>query len=127
MTQPLEVRLDPRVHVGDDALREQLALELEIGATLDQAVTAHREITKLLSERRDGLPAATAEELAAIADDGKPNLAGVAGVLATLATAVQGADAAPTQGQAAVLAEYRGQVEELVARWKRIVAGLPPA
>ena len=125
VTQALEVRLDPRVHVDDDSLRRQLELAQEIGAALEQAVTAHREITSLLGERHGTLPAAAAEELAAIADDGHPSLAGVAGVLATLATAVQGADAAPTQGQAAVLAEYRGQVEELVARWRRIAAGLP--
>ena len=125
-TRPLEVRLDPRVHVDADALRRQLDLAIDVGAVLGRAVTAHREIAELLDQRRDALPPQTAAELTTIADDGKPSLAGVADVLAHLATAVEGADAAPTQGQTAVLADYRAQVDDLVARWRRIAAGLPP-
>jgi photosystem II stability/assembly factor-like uncharacterized protein len=123
-TQPLTVRLDPRVHVTQAALAQQLDLAQSIGAALDRAVTAHTAIAKLLADRPAGLAAGTADELTAIADTGSPSLASVAGVLANLATAVGAADAGPTQGDRDVLADYTSQLDTLLARWHRIEASI---
>jgi hypothetical protein len=48
----------------------------------------------------------------------------VTGVLASLATAVQSADAAPTDGQRAVYTAYRDRLEQLLDRWQRIQPSL---
>lgn len=52
----------------------------------------------------------------ALADRGRPSYASVAGGLASLATAVQSADVAPTAGERAVLAEYERELAGLDAR-----------
>ncbi len=40
LTAPVDVSLDPRIHVGPDALAQRLALQLQIHATLDSLDTA---------------------------------------------------------------------------------------
>jgi photosystem II stability/assembly factor-like uncharacterized protein len=117
MTQSLDVKLDPRVHVGDAALREQLAFALAVDSTLDRVTASHESIVKALKEGTAG----PADSLTVIADTGTPSLASVDGVLASLATAVVAADAPPTQGERGVLAAYRNEYEALLARHARIV------
>jgi photosystem II stability/assembly factor-like uncharacterized protein len=119
-TQPLTVRLDPRVHVPMAALQQQLALAQIIGAALEHAVTAHRAIAQVLAGPGSRLPAGTAERLKTIADTGSPNLSSVAGVLAGLATAVSAADAGPTQGDRNLFEDYNRQLDGLLAAWHRI-------
>ena len=119
-TEPLTVRMDPRVHVAEAALRAQFALAQAVDSTLGRAVAAHREITNLLAGRKATLPAAAVDSLNAIADGGMPSLSSVAAVLSSLATAVVAADAAPTQGEQAVLREYTRQLDALLARWKAL-------
>ncbi len=123
-TQPLVVRLDPRVKVGPAALRRQLALALAVDSALGRATAAHRAITNLLAARKGSLPAATVDALTAIADGGNPSLASIDGVLGSLATAVVEADAPPTQGEEGVLSAYRAQLDGLLARWQRWEARL---
>ncbi len=119
-TRPLVVKLDPRVRVSPTALPDQLALAMAVDSTLDRATAAHQAITKLLRTRGAGLPPATVDSLREIADSGSPSLSSVDGVLASLATAVVEADAAPTQGEEGVLAEYRRQLDGLLERWRKI-------
>jgi photosystem II stability/assembly factor-like uncharacterized protein len=120
MTRPLEVKLDPRVHVGAAALRDQLALALAVDSTLDRATAAHRAITEVLNERKGHLPTAAVDSLREIADGGSPSLSWVDAVLSSLATAVVAADAPPTQGERGVLEAYRRDLAGLLARWRRI-------
>jgi photosystem II stability/assembly factor-like uncharacterized protein len=111
---PLVVRLDPRVHVNQVALAAQLAFVQAMDSTLNAAVAAHEAIVRAL-ENRSALAPAVADSLAGI--DGGPNgIASVAGTLASLVTAVQGADGAPTQGDRDAFREYRAQLARLVAR-----------
>ncbi len=112
-TQPLTVRLDPRVRVTPVALARQLALARAVDSALDVVVRTHAAVAKRLAETKD-------TSLAALADRGDSSFAGLAGVLASLATAVQSADAAPTQGERDVFAAYRGKLDRALARWRRL-------
>jgi photosystem II stability/assembly factor-like uncharacterized protein len=125
-SRSLEVRLDPRVHVSGDALEHQLALARQVDSTLDRAVAAHGEITRVLDQRKGRLTPRIVDSLTALADGGNPSFTSVAGVLTYLATAVESADAAPTQGQGDVLREYRRQLDGLLVRWHRLQTSLPP-
>ncbi|MDE3129117.1 MAG: hypothetical protein KGL38_13995, partial [Gemmatimonadota bacterium] len=97
--QPLTVRQDPRVHVAAGALRRQFALAQRVDSALDLATATHRNITNLLAAGPAGVTEALADSLHAIAD----GVASVDGTLTSLATAVVEADAAPNQGEEAVL------------------------
>ncbi len=116
-TQPLTVRLDPRVHVTEAALLAQFALAQTMNATLGRATAAHRAITALLQAKPAGLTDALADSLRAIADGADPSLSSVAGALTSLATVVVEADAAPNQGEEGVLREYTRQLDRLLARY----------
>jgi hypothetical protein len=59
-----------------------------------------------------------ADSLSAV-DGGPDGITSVAGTLASLVTAVQGADGAPTQGDRAAFAEYRRRLEGLLTRWRK--------
>jgi hypothetical protein len=114
---PLLVRLDPRVRVSAAALRAQLELLQAIDSALDAATAAHAAIARVLAGK-DSLAPGVADSLNAI--DGDPaGIASVAGTLASLATAVGSADAAPTQGDRAAFAEYRHRLDALLRRAAR--------
>jgi photosystem II stability/assembly factor-like uncharacterized protein len=115
-TQPLAVRMDPRVHVPPSALRAQFALAMEVDATLGRATAAHRAVSAYLEAHAGTMSKAGADAAHAIAG----GIESVDGVLTSLATAVVAADAEPTQGERAVLAEYSRQLDALVARWKQL-------
>ena len=115
---PLVVRLDPRVRVTLAALKAQLELLQAMDSTLDAAVAAHAEIAPALA-KKGSLAPGVADSLSAI-DGGTNGISGVAGTLASLITAVGGADGAPTQGDRAAFAEYRARLDGLLARWRRL-------
>ena len=117
-TQDFMVKLDPRVHPGTPALREQLSLAMSIDAALKEDVSAYNAAKKILEEKQ--ITGSAADSISAIADKESPSLSSVAGVMAGLATAVQGADAAPTQGEKDVYRDYTQKLNELLARLKRI-------
>ena len=126
VTQPLEVRLDPRLDVGLPDLEAQLALTREIESLLRLAWSAHDEAQAALKAGRRSLEPATADSIAAIATRGDASLSGLAGSLTQLYGSVQAADAAPTQGQREAFAACRLRVAGLVERWKRLSAALVP-
>jgi len=119
-TAPLLVRLDPRVRVTQAALRSQLAFVQAMDSALDTAVAAHRAVARVL-ERKDALEPAMADSLRSL-DSSRPGFSSTAGTLASLITTVQGADGAPTQGDRAAFAECRRDLDQLLARWRRVRA-----
>ncbi|MFI5370379.1 MAG: WD40/YVTN/BNR-like repeat-containing protein [Candidatus Eisenbacteria bacterium] len=124
LSRTLEVRPDPRLHVGAGALDQQLALAQAIDSTLARTVSAHAEVARARTASAKTLAAATIDSLAAIADGDGTGLASLAGALATLVTAVQSADAAPTQGQRDLHRECMARLDGLLERWRRIRSGL---
>ncbi len=123
-TEPFVVKLDPRVHVTMNALERQLKLEKSIDAALNQAVSAHKSATDMLKAKKSTLTASTVTAIEEIAQKGKPSLARAAGDLASLVTAVQGVDAAPTQGETEVYNHLRKELDELMARWHKVQASI---
>jgi len=97
-TQPLTVKLDPRLKVTAADLQKQFELEMEISAALQQAYAA-------LQERRRNASATPAQE------QGDP-LARTLNNLASLLEVVDTADAAPTQQTQEVWQELRARLEQ---------------
>ena len=119
---PLVVRLDPRVHVSQAALRAQLAFVQAMDSALDAAVAAHQAVARAL-ERKDALEPGMADSLRTL-DSVRPGISSTAGTLASLITTVQGADGAPTQGDRAAFAECRRELDQVLARWRRVQAAV---
>ena len=69
ITAPFDVTLDPRIHVGADALRERLALQLQIHSTLDSLdVALNRAIAVRDSLKAAGRDSASLAPLAVAID-----------------------------------------------------------
>jgi hypothetical protein len=124
LSQPLTVKLDPRVKVSEESLHKQLELSRALVSELGRAVAAHNMIENVLKEKKDAISASVVDSLTSLSKGGNPNLGTVAGALSELIGAVQGADAAPTSGQREAFSEYRRQLNTLLERWKAIRASI---
>lgn len=147
-TQPIMVRMDPRVKTPRAALARQLAVSLQLSDAMRQAFEALRDVRALrarLAALRDRPGAdSTAKQtwvaydarLAAIeGTEGGPTraptattLARLLGELSQLYSIVQGADAAPTAQADRAIAERLASLPPLIARWnaERTKAGTLP-
>ncbi len=119
-TQPLIVKLDPRVHVSELALKKQLALQLKIYDALREGTGAYKEIAQVLSTTKQTRTTATSDSLKGILNTGIPNISSICNVLSSLEASIEGADAAPTDGQLSVYAEYKNKLDMLLKRWEKL-------
>ncbi len=140
-TQPLRVRLDPRVHASPAALRAQLRLEQglmrEMALTFRrhaQAAALRRRLRKQAAalaqspaEKALRLKAAHLERAAAALAGGRgrrsgvppaPSFGSLNASLGALATTAEEAAAAPTQADLQAAARFRRQLRVLSAKWK---------
>ncbi len=124
-TQPFVVKEDPRVHVTMADLKKQFDLSRLIDKALDEAVTVHASVEKLLQEKKGMLPQPVVDSLEALVSGGNPSLASVAGNLSSLVTAVQGADSVPTQGEEEVYSISRKELDGLLGKWHKIESSMP--
>lgn len=115
-TEPLTVRMDPRVHVSEEALKEQLDLAQSVDSTLSLATSTSESISRSLQNAKKAHATAMSDSLSEIGH----RVSGLAGVLSSLSGAVQSADAAPTQGQKEVFKDYRSQLNGLLQRLQKI-------
>ena len=141
-TQPLTVKMDPRVKMSQAELEQQLTLSQQlcdvraglepIGKVFDSLV---EQLTKL---REQSLPKKVEEKLNALNSKlkelGPPNpRPGATPSLHALDSAkdllqeIQGVDAAPTDRVKAAVNDVRAQATGLTKRWKEIVAQEVPA
>jgi photosystem II stability/assembly factor-like uncharacterized protein len=140
MTQPLTVRMDPRVPVPPERLAEQLALARALVDAMGRDAAALREVKALrdrlakLSTKSKGAEALD-RELAALAEGGgeasggakAADLTKMNGDLARLYDVVEGTDAAPTTQARAAWGELDTKLTALLARWKEIEGKEVPA
>ena len=138
-TQPLTVKMDPRVKTPAEGLKQQFELSMQCYNGIRQVHEARQQIGKLrtqLKERRDKVdkgPIADAIEKldAAVAalespaakgkpGSGQPNLQRVMTELSQLLGILQGADATPTTQAVAACAEAQQAVGKLLARWNEL-------
>jgi len=128
-TQPLTLKMDPRVHTPPTELAQQFALSKQIYDDLLKASNVLDEIRKLRAQNKD---TPLDQKLAAIegaggggrgrgAPVGGPDtLTSVSGVLSTLLRLVEGADMAPTTQVVAAAAERRKALATLLAQVKEV-------
>lgn len=116
-TRSFKVKEDPRVHVTVNALKKQLVVARLADKALGEAVDVHDEIGKILDQKKK-LSSSTAKLLEDLRSKGAPSFASVAGDLSSLVTAVQGSDAAPTQGELSVYTSVRNQLNDLLSKWQ---------
>lgn len=139
-TQPMTVRMDPRVKTSTADLQRQFDLSKQ---AYDEAITGLTALGKIrdlqaqLAERvaKPGAPAALqayAKKLDELAGPrnappfffffykGPPIISGVAFQLRRLMGTVEGADFAPTQGQAAAFKQASDSMQALLAKWQTL-------
>jgi len=126
-TQPLTLKMDPRVHTPPAELAQQFALSKQIYDDLLKASKALDDIRKLRSQNKD---TPLDQKLAAIegaggggrgrgAPTGGPDtLTSVSGALSTLLRMIEAADVAPTTQVVAAVADRRKSLAGLLAQWK---------
>ncbi len=118
---PLTVAMNPGVNVSLSALHANLSMENAISADLQQALAAYDASGRYLKQlRQHGGPAARIKTLESWRDGGEGSLRAVTGVLDTLATKLEMADTAPSQGQHDVYADYQEKLTRLLARWRKM-------
>jgi hypothetical protein len=106
-TQPLTVKLDPRLKVSAANLQKQFDLEMQITAAMQQAYAAMKE--------RGQIPAQQAGESTPPQGD---TLARTLSNLATLLEVVDTADAAPTQQALEAWQELRAKLDQQLQQQK---------
>ena len=130
LRQPLTVVMDPRVSVAAEELAALLAFQREVATALagsaELAEAKNAAGTRWQAALKDPRARALQTELKrsvaemgrlAAARDEDPEQ--VNETLGSLATDLEGADAAPTQAQRELLATYRDALGRFAARWKR--------
>jgi hypothetical protein len=137
-TQPLAVRMDPRVSVPDSAIRRQHATTLALMAGMARADSALRQVAAFRTRvqalkgastgvRADSLAAAdtSAAALSASSGDG---LRRIHGQLTDLYNVVEGVDAEPTTQALAAVADRLAALDAALRRWDELrrSAALPP-
>jgi len=133
--QPLDIKIDPRVHVARAELEQASAFYSDIESELARVWQAYGEVDAV-NEQLDALTkkggaaaqSPLKESIAAVAEKIKPlregkgaassNLGAIDDALATLATDIEGADRAPTEPQRRVFADYRERADRASAQWK---------
>jgi hypothetical protein len=140
-SQPLTVKMDPRVTTPPEGLRQQFEMATSLSQALRQdydalqQVKRARALLKTLLEPRQALPGALADDVDAL-EKKLGNLEGVAGEfgarartdtlagmnsgLAHLYEVVDSADAAPTSQAIATFAELQQSLSSLLARWNEL-------
>jgi len=120
-TQPLVVKMDPRVKTTREALAKQFELSMRLHGWMEQLAAALAELRGL----RASLPAddkfgKELSELEGDEDEDQPTLARTQQSVHTLFDILQSVDAAPTAQTVATIDEIAPRVKDLLARWKKL-------
>jgi hypothetical protein len=130
-TQPLTLRLDPRVKASTAGLRQLDSLRSEMYTLASRAHSAHLA-ARALADSASGTLRARIDSLAPVQAPVRgrgrtappPTLEGAAQAALAAALAMDGADLPPTAAQIAACGRARTQVNQVLARWARVKAGM---
>ena len=152
-TQPLIVKMDPRITTSEADLRKQFEMEMGAVEGMNESYESLRLVQSLRAQLKDrssgakSLPASLTQSIQAL-DKQAAELEGSAqsaffGVppstkpqenfstlnqhFATMLSVADSADAAPTTQAATVYQELEGALDNLLARWKKIQQSDVPA
>ena len=140
--RPLIIKMDPRVKTAPDGLRQQFDTETKIADAMHRDYTALEEVRRLRAQLKPLQEKAKKPLSDSIADLDKKaaelegpsggygavflkdaagrSLARLSGGLNQLLGAVDGADAAPTSQQIAMLNQVQAALEQQLADWKEL-------
>ncbi len=141
-TAPIEVKMDPRVRFAPLALSQQVVLEKQIVAAMNQTFATVRQISALraqlktlLSQTKPGSADAAIAEAAGALDKGASELlaveqtyppVGIVSVaalnssLGSLLLLVEGADAAPTAQANEAFVTYERLLDQQMMKWEQL-------
>jgi len=130
-SQPLTIRMDPRVRVTPVALARQFGAARRLAAAMGRdydAVQAVRALRAQVRALREGVitgpladtVAALDRQLAGIESGGRETLTRYAGDLAGLLDLIDGVDAAPTTQAAQAVEMLETKLSQVLARWEAI-------
>jgi len=121
-TQPLVLRMDPRVTVAPEAIARQLAVAQDAAAWMDRSLAAIEELETL--RKKLAPPSGPPPEKDAAARlapfEGAGGFARLHRRFASVFEAVESADAAPTAQAEAELQRTKAEFEALEAKWKEL-------
>ncbi len=129
-SQPLTVRMDPRVHTPTPALLLQFTLSKQV---YDDVLASSAAMEQIRAFRKTGVSAALDREAATIEGEragrgsrggpiGPDTLTSVNGSLRQLLTRLQEADVAPTAAEVVAVADQRTAFAKLMRRWNALNA-----
>ena len=135
-TQPLTVKMDPRVQTSEAALQQQLDASMQASQDamaasaalgqvrdLEKQIAARKPSAKLTSYRKQleelSGPEATSQ-FAFFFQQGPPTLASIGGTLQILMGRMQGADRAPTAADIEALDQLSSEYGSLMSRWEKL-------
>ncbi len=133
LTQPLTVKMDPRVQTAQSALQQQFDASMRAyreataaGAALGQVqdlekqIAARKPAAKLTAYRKQLEALSAPEPTMRLAPKGPPTLGSIGGALQMLMGRMQGADRAPTTADMAALDQLSSDYKSLMSRWQRL-------
>jgi hypothetical protein len=141
LTQPLEIRIDPRVKASHEQLRAQLEIESKIAAAMQQSFDALKQVMSLREQLRTASTQARHSEIKlAISEldqkaaalqgtrEGSTFLSSVEGrslsrlnvALTNMLETVDSADTAPTTSQVAIFGRVQATLTQQLDIWKRM-------
>ena len=142
-TQPLEIRMDPRVKTSAEQLRSQFELESRIAAVMQQSFDALRQVVGLREQLQAAFKEAGDDQVKAAirqldqraaelqgSKEGSTFLSSNEGrsfsrlnvALTNLLETIDSADAAPIASQAAMFQRVQETLEQQVGAWKKMRA-----
>jgi len=150
LTQPLTIRLDPRIKISDADLHKQFEMEAGAAAAMNQSYAALKQVQSLRAQLKDRAPkakGALSDSLAALdkqaaelegsaqsAFFGLPpggkqpeNFSTLNQHFSTILTVADSADAAPTTQATTVYRELTEALDKLAAQWTKIQQSDLPA
>ena len=119
-SQPLFIKLDPRVKTPNAALKKQLELALKINNDLNNAVMLMHNINSKKKKLNSQHNSQLVNKLTEISNKGKHNLSAVISGFANLTSAVQSGDAEPTKGQKDLFVYYQKEFKMLKTAYEKL-------
>jgi hypothetical protein len=135
-TQPLTVKMDPRVRTPEAALQQQLDASMQVyqqAMSASAALGQVRDVEKQIATRKTSAKLTSyrkqLEELsgpeasspfAFFRYQGPPTLGSIGGSLQMLMGRMQGADAAPTAADIEALDQISSEYKSLMSRWRKL-------
>ena len=120
-TQPLTVKMDPRVKTPPAGLLEQFRLAARIAGMLHQDYQALQEVREL-RPKLQAQDADLGKQAVALEGGGDASLAALNGQLSRALDVIEGADATPTTQAVASVAELQRELDALLVRVRELKA-----